>query len=164
MWWGNFHRRTVFIWPVNLYKMTLSFGLSILPGTIKPVITEINAGLFNQCGAESVWWYSMKLISFNSLMWNGFTANLIRKRLINSPYCLWHMCKINLGSLLSNPCYSMCTDFSPASMAMGRKFSLGGMGHVAKGLNAQGGLYALLKSSMILPVESGIEYINRPAP
>ena len=37
-------------------------------------------------------------------------------------------------------CHSKWTDFSPASMAVGRKFSLGGIGQVANGLNAQGGL------------------------
>ena len=58
----------------------------------------------------------------------------------------------------------MWTDFSPASMDAGRKFSRGGMGQVAKGLNAQGGLYALLKSRMIRPLESGMAYMNLPPP
>ncbi|HKK41282.1 MAG TPA: hypothetical protein VJ963_02650 [Bacteroidales bacterium] len=70
------------------------------------------------------------------------------------------------GNRTSNPLYealtgipyhSKWTDFSPALMATERTFSLGGIGQVAKGVNAQGGLYALLKSRMILPVESGEE-------
>jgi len=44
-------------------------------------------------------------------------------------------------------------------------FSPGGIGQVAKGVNAQGGLYALLKSSKTWFLESGTSvYKNLPPP
>src|SRR5258708_9974683 len=45
--------------------------------------------------------------------------------------------------------------FSPASTRNGRSFCRGGIGHVAKTVNTQGQLYALLKSRITFPVESG---------
>src|SRR5262249_38399043 len=43
--------------------------------------------------------------------------------------------------------------FSPARMAIGRRFWRGGRGHVANRVKAHGGLYALLKSMTVLPFE-----------
>src|ERR1044071_7288903 len=45
--------------------------------------------------------------------------------------------------------------FSPASTRNGRWFCRGGIGHVANTVNTQGQLYALLKSRITFPAESG---------
>src|SRR6266446_49210 len=45
--------------------------------------------------------------------------------------------------------------FSPASIRIGSRFWGGGSGQVAYGVKAQGGLYALLKSTIVFPFASG---------
>src|SRR4029079_19286184 len=54
--------------------------------------------------------------------------------------------------------------FSPASIATGSRLLAGGTGHVACGVNAHGGEYALLKSSTTFPFAGGSAYRNRPPP
>ena len=54
-------------------------------------------------------------------------------------------------TLTSGSCFQCPYLNSPASMRMGKWFCLGGNGHVAKGVNAQGGFTALLKSRTTSP-------------
>ena len=56
-----------------------------------------------------------------------------------------------------------CTFFSPAFIGTDNVFALVGMGQVENSEKAQGGLYALLKSILVMPFASGFGIsINLP--